>query len=71
MLWLILLFSTGLEWTGMMFNPALAAGLTFNCGGHSLLEHLLVYWAAPLATVPLARGILGAYGGAATHPKED
>ncbi|XP_030844934.1 aquaporin-12A-like [Strongylocentrotus purpuratus] len=57
----VLIIVTGLEWTGMMFNPALAAGITLNCGNQSLLEHLLVYWAAPLATVPLARAIAGAF----------
>ena len=42
----------GMDYTGMMFNPALATALTFNCKGHSVSEHILVYWFAPfLATV--------------------
>nr|XP_054769727.1 aquaporin-12A-like [Lytechinus pictus] len=57
----VMIIVAGLEWTGMMFNPALAAGITFNCGNQSHLEHLLVYWAAPLATVPLARAIAGSF----------
>jgi glycerol uptake facilitator-like aquaporin len=37
----------GLEWTGMMFNPALATALTYNCKGHQLYEHIIVYWMGP------------------------
>ncbi|XP_033626691.1 aquaporin-12-like [Asterias rubens] len=47
------IISIGLEWTGMMFNPALASALTFNCHNHPMGEHLLVYWVAPLATIAL------------------
>ena len=43
----------GVEWTGMMFNPALASALTFNCRSHPIGEHLLVYWVSPLATIAL------------------
>ena len=43
---------TGLEWTGMMFNPALATALTYNCKGHHVYEHIVVYWLGPfLGTV--------------------
>lgn len=49
----------GLEWTGMMFNPALASALTFNCVNHPLLDHLLVYWVAPMATIPLVQSTFG------------
>ncbi|XP_022099881.1 aquaporin-11-like [Acanthaster planci] len=38
---------SGLEWTGMMFNPALATALTYNCKGHQLYEHIIVYWMGP------------------------
>ncbi|PIK43728.1 putative aquaporin-12A-like [Apostichopus japonicus] len=49
----------GLEWTGMMFNPALASALTFNCVNHPLLDHLLVYWVAPMATIPIVQSSFG------------
>ena len=42
---------SGLEWTGMMFNPALASALTFNCRNHPIIEHFIVYWIAPLMTI--------------------
>ncbi|XP_033639643.1 aquaporin-11-like [Asterias rubens] len=38
---------SGLDWTGMMFNPALATALTYNCKGHHLYEHVVVYWLGP------------------------
>ncbi|XP_071509890.1 aquaporin-12-like [Diadema antillarum] len=69
----VFIIITGLEWTGMMFNPALASALTLNCQSHTLLEHFLVYWAAPLATVPLARAITGSLSGSTSHdhPKQE
>ncbi|XP_070536645.1 aquaporin-11-like [Ptychodera flava] len=41
----------GLEWTGMMFNPALATSLTYSCENQALVDHLLVYWFAPFLAV--------------------
>jgi len=49
----VLIIAIGVEWTGMMFNPALAAALTFNCRNHPVGEHLLVYWVSPLAIIAL------------------
>ncbi|XP_002739302.1 aquaporin-11-like [Saccoglossus kowalevskii] len=43
----------GMEYTGMMFNPALATSLTYNCLNHSMVEHLLVYWFGPFLAVVL------------------
>ncbi len=42
---------TGLSWTGMNVNPALATATTYNCKGHSLLEHVVVYWCGPFLGV--------------------
>ncbi|XP_077979341.1 aquaporin-11-like [Glandiceps talaboti] len=43
---------TGADYTGMMFNPALATTITSNCVGHPIQEHVLVYWIGPfLATI--------------------
>ncbi|XP_071959088.1 aquaporin-11-like [Antedon mediterranea] len=45
---------TGMEWTGMMFNPALATSLAFNCKDHQIHEHVLVYWCGPFLGVLLS-----------------
>ncbi|XP_033104098.1 aquaporin-11-like [Anneissia japonica] len=42
---------TGMEWTGMMFNPALATSLAYNCKNHPIHEHILVYWCGPFLGV--------------------
>ncbi|XP_072013172.1 aquaporin-12-like [Amphiura filiformis] len=47
----VIIILIGLEWTGMMFNPALASALTFNCRDHPFIEHFTVYWIAPLLTI--------------------
>ncbi|XP_022098118.1 aquaporin-12-like [Acanthaster planci] len=53
----VVIIALGLEWTGMMFNPALAAALTFNCRNHPVGEHLMVYWVSPLATIALLHAV--------------
>ncbi|XP_058157270.1 aquaporin-12-like [Dasypus novemcinctus] len=40
--------------TAAFFNPALAASLTFQCSGHTLLEYAQVYWLGPLTGMVLA-----------------
>ncbi|XP_071958549.1 aquaporin-12-like [Antedon mediterranea] len=47
----VVIIMIGYTWTGMMFNPALAAALTFNCKDHPFYEHVAVYWLGPLAGV--------------------
>ncbi|XP_075259500.1 putative aquaporin-12A [Convolutriloba macropyga] len=44
----------GMDYTGMMFNPALATTLTFNCKGHPMSEHVMVYWVAPFIATLLS-----------------
>ncbi|XP_038077203.1 aquaporin-12-like [Patiria miniata] len=53
----VVIIALGAEWTGMMFNPALASALTFNCRNHPVGEHLLVYWVSPLATIALLHAV--------------
>ncbi|XP_070565039.1 aquaporin-11-like [Ptychodera flava] len=45
---------TGAEYTGMMFNPALATVLTYNCAGHSFAEHATIYWVSPMLATLVA-----------------
>ena len=35
----------------MNVNPALATAATYNCKGHTLDEHILVYWVGPFIGV--------------------
>ncbi|XP_072029617.1 aquaporin-11-like [Amphiura filiformis] len=53
---------TGLNWTGMNINPALATATTYNCKGHTLIEHVVVYWIGPflgvLASIALFHYVL-------------
>ena len=39
---------TGMNISGSMFNPTLAALLVGGCEGHSLLQHLAFYWIIPI-----------------------
>ncbi|XP_033117357.1 aquaporin-12A-like [Anneissia japonica] len=47
----VFIIMIGYTWTGMMFNPALASALTFNCHNHPFYEHVTVYWLGPLTGV--------------------
>ena len=38
----------GMNISGSMFNPTLAALLVGGCEGHSLLQHLAFYWIIPI-----------------------
>ncbi|XP_004743813.2 aquaporin-12-like isoform X1 [Mustela putorius furo] len=40
--------------TSAFFNPALAASVTFQCSGSTLLEYAQVYWLGPLTGMVLA-----------------
>lgn len=40
--------STAGPFTSAFFNPALAASVTFQCSGSTLLEYAQVYWLGPL-----------------------
>ena len=54
-----------MNWTGMNVNPALATASTYNCKGHTLLEHIIVYWVGPclgvLASIALFNHFLDEY----------
>lgn len=39
----------GMDISGAMFNPTLASLLVGGCRGHSLSDHVLVYWVPPVA----------------------
>ena len=39
----------GMDISGAMYNPTLASLLLAGCRGHSLTEHVLVYWVPPVA----------------------
>lgn len=41
--------TVGLHLTGMYANPLNASNQTFGCEGMTILEHLLIYWVAPLS----------------------
>ena len=49
----------------MNVNPALATASTYNCKGHTLLEHIVVYWIGPclgvLASIALFNHVLDEY----------
>jgi len=38
----------GMDMSGAMYNPTLAAVLVGGCGGYSLAQHVLVYWLPPV-----------------------
>ena len=38
----------GMEVSGAMYNPTLAAVLVGGCDGYSLVQHVLVYWLPPI-----------------------
>jgi len=39
----------GMDISGAMYNPTLASLLVGGCRGHSLSDHVLVYWVPPVA----------------------
>ena len=39
----------GMDISGAMYNPTLASLLLGGCRGHSLSDHVLVYWLPPVA----------------------
>lgn len=39
----------GMDVSGAMYNPTLAAVLVGGCHGYSTMEHVLVYWIPPVA----------------------
>uniref|UniRef100_A0A8D8UXS0 Aquaporin n=1 Tax=Cacopsylla melanoneura TaxID=428564 RepID=A0A8D8UXS0_9HEMI len=42
-----LLVVAAFNYSGGYFNPALAGSLKYGCTGHTITEHLLVYWLSP------------------------
>ena len=44
-------YLAGLSFTGLYMNPLNASNQTIGCHGNTILEHLLVYWIGPFATV--------------------
>lgn len=42
-----LLVVSAFSYSGGYFNPALAGSLKYGCTGHSVTEHLIVYWLSP------------------------
>lgn len=42
-----LLVVAAFSYSGGYFNPALAGSLKYGCTGHSVTEHLMVYWLSP------------------------
>ena len=47
----------GMEVSGAMYNPTLAAVLVGGCRGYSTLQHAAVYWLAPVAAAFTAETI--------------
>ena len=44
----LLVVLVGMDMSGAMYNPTLAAVLVGGCGGYSLGQHVLVYWLPPV-----------------------
>jgi len=44
----LILVLLGMDVSGAMFNPTLAAVLVGGCAGYSVSEHVLVYWVSPI-----------------------
>ena len=44
----LVLVLLGMDKSGAMFNPTLAAVLVGGCGGYTTLQHFTVYWLAPV-----------------------
>ncbi|XP_070212163.1 aquaporin-11-like isoform X2 [Littorina saxatilis] len=68
-----LLVCAGVDMTGMYMHPAMATGMTFNCQGTDIVEHIFAYWISTFlgvyAGVELSR-VFRLHSSAATDKKK-
>ena len=53
----LMVVMAGMDMSGAMYNPTLAAVLVGGCRGYSTLQHAAVYWLAPVAAAFTAETI--------------